>query len=715
MSGSVPFSCLPPSKDDEIKKILAIETSGRYVGPMPVEEFLQRFLPSSKTPCPTLSQDVFDDVSGASSETAMYPQFIQSVSPLAPDMELVDTHNHACDVGEFTLKPDVSLYAKGTWSQDTITDFTTIEMWVEFKATASDDPFVDYASDDLPQCNSKRETFLIQSSFENGTAIAQQIRGQLTAYALAQFGLQFRNFAFSVLVMGSYARLMRWERAGAVVTRKFDYTKNPDILTEFFWRFSHMSPDQRGLDLTVSVADGLSTMDADLIVEHLRLKAGTPLFRYQVPDGERTRSYFGPRPPCPSVSLIGRSTRALPVYDLEKQRLVYLKDTWRINADDIRPEGEVYKELHDANVPNIPPLECSGDLGYQTVTETLVSADWSCVRMPLTGHVHYRIVLGVVGRKLTTFKSTKELVQALLDALSAHWAAYEVAKILHRDISSGNIIITEDGRGLLIDWDLSKSLEELKRRRRDRTGTWQFMSAALLQDAEKRHELQDDLESFVHVLAWTTVRYVRNRMSPDQRRVYLKMYDENDSVHGKTVGGSIKAFRFKTQEYVSDITLAHPSPLLDLLGTLSDVFTSRYAKPPTDSQRQRYERLKQTDDAAAKDLPAHNYYEGLEHLATSQWFIATFQESLASPGWLDNDGAVKNTISSGDPSMTRQQEKTHTSHMDSRESRQLASYHPARASHAHSSKRTRSPSSSAVERSSRSKRARRDAPTINHD
>ncbi|KAH7887115.1 hypothetical protein F5I97DRAFT_1967128, partial [Phlebopus sp. FC_14] len=75
MSGSVPFSCLPPSKDDEIKKILAIETSGRYVGPMPVEEFLQRFLPSSKTPCPTLSQDVFDNVSGASSETAMYPQF----------------------------------------------------------------------------------------------------------------------------------------------------------------------------------------------------------------------------------------------------------------------------------------------------------------------------------------------------------------------------------------------------------------------------------------------------------------------------------------------------------------------------------------------------------------------------------------------------------------------------------------------------------------
>jgi serine/threonine protein kinase len=30
------------------------------------------------------------------------------------------------------------------------------------------------------------------------------------------------------------------------------------------------------------------------------------------------------------------------------------------------------------------------------------------------------------------------------------------AGILHRDFSPGNIIITSDGKGLLIDWDLSK-------------------------------------------------------------------------------------------------------------------------------------------------------------------------------------------------------------------------------------------------------------------
>jgi serine/threonine protein kinase len=34
------------------------------------------------------------------------------------------------------------------------------------------------------------------------------------------------------------------------------------------------------------------------------------------------------------------------------------------------------------------------------------------------------------------------------------------AGFLHRDVSPGNIIITPDGKGLLIDWDLSKPLTQ---------------------------------------------------------------------------------------------------------------------------------------------------------------------------------------------------------------------------------------------------------------
>ena len=51
----------------------------------------------------------------------------------------------------------------------------------------------------------------------------------------------------------------------------------------------------------------------------------------------------------------------------------------------------------------------------------------------------------------------------------AHTAAFFKAKVLHRDISVGNIII-HNGEGLLIDWDLSVVMDKKsKRRRQERT------------------------------------------------------------------------------------------------------------------------------------------------------------------------------------------------------------------------------------------------------
>jgi serine/threonine protein kinase len=46
--------------------------------------------------------------------------------------------------------------------------------------------------------------------------------------------------------------------------------------------------------------------------------------------------------------------------------------------------------------------------------------------------------------------------------LIAHGDAYDKAEILHRDISSGNILITATGGGLLIDWDLCKELKHIR-------------------------------------------------------------------------------------------------------------------------------------------------------------------------------------------------------------------------------------------------------------
>ncbi|KAH9051851.1 hypothetical protein EDB87DRAFT_1537692, partial [Lactarius vividus] len=78
------------------------------------------------------------------------------------------------------------------------------------------------------------------------------------------------------------------------------------------------------------------------------------------------------------------------------------------------------------------------------------------------------------------------------------------------DVSAGNILIAEDGSGILIDWDLSKKVVKggsRKQRQHSCTGTWQFISIACLWSPLIRsHEVCDDLESFFWVLLYMVAK-----------------------------------------------------------------------------------------------------------------------------------------------------------------------------------------------------------------
>ncbi|KAG6017126.1 hypothetical protein E4U54_008240 [Claviceps lovelessii] len=65
------------------------------------------------------------------------------------------------------------------------------------------------------------------------------------------------------------------------------------------------------------------------------------------------------------------------------------------------------------------------------------------------------------GRVISDFRTIKELLESERDAIKAHRSLYVKGKILHRDISSNNIIITDPEtangfKGMLIDLDLAK-------------------------------------------------------------------------------------------------------------------------------------------------------------------------------------------------------------------------------------------------------------------
>ncbi|EIW78333.1 hypothetical protein CONPUDRAFT_127890, partial [Coniophora puteana RWD-64-598 SS2] len=216
--------------------------------------------------------------------------------------------------------------------------------------------------------------------------------------------------------------------------------------------------------------------------------------------------------------LIGSSTRTFVLWDLVSQKKVFMKDTWRRDSRSADKEGDIYRILKSHDVSHLAPMECSGDVlsthGMRTRTQ-----DYSkpYLGLRLSGYVHYRIVFGVVGTSLHDFSAPHQLFSALADALEAHRDAYTKAKILHRDISAGNIILSPTGEGLLIDWDhcLNMNNPASLKTQVGFTGTWEFASARLLRKPRtETHVLEDDLESFLHVATWTSVRRIPGGLKP---------------------------------------------------------------------------------------------------------------------------------------------------------------------------------------------------------
>ena len=123
--------------------------------------------------------------------------------------------------------------------------------------------------------------------------------------------------------------------------------------------------------------------------------------------------------------------------------------------------------------------------------------------------IHCCFVVSPAGRPLHAYRSVRELLEALGDAIASHRALLENGKILHQDISENNIITDHaaegDSKGRLIDLDLAKKLDSMPSGASNRTGTMQFMTIEVLQG--KGHTYRHDVESFFYVFIWMCIRY----------------------------------------------------------------------------------------------------------------------------------------------------------------------------------------------------------------
>ncbi|EEQ89759.2 hypothetical protein RJZ56_001748 [Blastomyces dermatitidis] len=129
---------------------------------------------------------------------------------------------------------------------------------------------------------------------------------------------------------------------------------------------------------------------------------------------------------------------------------------------------------------------------------------------PFDNRIFRCLAITPAGRAIHQFTSAKELLLALRDAIKAHRSLYLDGKILHRDISENNIIITNpdkaDGyHGMLIDLDLAKERDKGRTGARQQTGTMEFMAIEVLDGTD--HTYRHDLESFLYVLIWQCARH----------------------------------------------------------------------------------------------------------------------------------------------------------------------------------------------------------------
>ncbi|KAG6901083.1 hypothetical protein C0995_001118 [Termitomyces sp. Mi166 len=350
----------------------------------------------------------------------------------------------------------------------------------------------------------------------------------------------------------------------------------------------------RGRDSTVTAAHLSSTELEDNIRKLLGCNEDISLLKVSV---DKTDYIISKTEILGSTSPIGRSTRCIKAFSPERNGLVLLKDSWRVLSPTLKPEHEIYKKLHDSNVTNIPKAYHGADIGdddhHTTQTKLWLDKTANPLGLMLRTHRHYRIVLEYLEFTLEEFEVTREMIEIVRDASIAHAQAASSAKVLHRDISNGNIMFKWDKdnkdkvQGYLIDWDLSLDLalsrDGSPEAQPERTGTWQFLAIRLLEPNQGESVVQDridDVESFYHLLLWMALRYTAHTLTSRNLTVLLHQnFDASyqDPETGEYSIGRDTSFVARRQREAAELakdeylkTLANPQWLPDFLREVLD-------------------------------------------------------------------------------------------------------------------------------------------------
>lgn len=308
-------------------------------------------------------------------------------------------------------------------------DFTDTELAIELKFHEGDDPFVD--------------NFAANGGFESTTDQGINTRGQLAKYADKQHSVQPRDSLFQIVVFENEARLTYYDHSAAVVTEKFDYTKNPEHLADFIWSFTRATPTQRGWDPTVTLAtyeeasmfravvsDAISTYTESFGEDvpedmHAARDMNYPVYKSLVPDGSGSRAVLISNPFSSAPGPFGRGTRTFCAYDPSMDGgLRLLKDSWAVDHPSCLPEPTIYEKLEAASVPSLLKMICGGKVTFdgeirKTRNHVLatVPEEWRGPCSPMIRPLVHVRLLQDLAHSVESLKNSREFVIMLRDAI----------------------------------------------------------------------------------------------------------------------------------------------------------------------------------------------------------------------------------------------------------------------------------------------------------
>ncbi|KAI1172842.1 FunK1 protein kinase [Nemania sp. FL0916] len=332
-----------------------------------------------------------------------------------------------------------------------------------------------------------------------------------------------RLFLHGFYIRGSLTELWVFDRSGLYCSDTIDVRKNFNEFSAAILSYQRMTDQELGKNKIMEIDEGSDGI--------LHSSITTPSLG---------KLYLESEPIASSQDLVGPGTTCYRAGIPGSNRWDYVvKFAWRWARE--RPEDELLKLAKEkcvwgvVSVDHYEELESTANLRrglrwgpHKKFTRLPFREKHEAIEqeqrqeMNVGGFNHYTeetddnfrnrilacIVTSPVGRPLSTFRSVSELLRVFHDAIKCHRSLFHDAKILHQDISPGNMIIVDSREetmltGILIDLDSAIEISSGAEIESSIIGTRPFMAIGVLK--REQHTYRHDLESFLYVFLWAII------------------------------------------------------------------------------------------------------------------------------------------------------------------------------------------------------------------